>query len=846
MRHLAECAGLPDRGDQCRGNPFSQHLTSPLLRVLVALLTGGSADELLGTRSFERNPHAGHERPRRPRVDRARGIGQHACGILNAEGCHRVADVVGGRDVGLVEQIPHFDVQAQRLEVIRREFGVVVDVEIDQLVARRLQQVGVVHVEGILPLDLDKRTKSPQRARHLVIADARGELVGRDARNLVPRAIEAEGRAVGQVLGVLRVDFVEISVGDGGAPAGREAPVGGELDPAVLRPRRVEHVAGIGRIGRRPLRHQFVAEELVEAGQTDFHRRVRRPVDAEIVPEVLLRVELGVVAELAVGKNEQVADLRRAVAGGHARAQQPVIVHLVEQRELWRGVLELPVGAGERGPHDTRWPGVGVNRVRALELARLPADAGNRGQRWIELQLFAGTQSVVRMLPHHIGGQAAQRGIAAGHDVARIARPAQRVVEAAEIAGGLQAEDLAAPCHIAHEVVGGVVAERRRGSGRLADVAVVEHELVAPGGLVVEVVLPPAADDGAAIVAAKPRLLGRFLAGARGAVEAVVEQRDGAASGGRRRAGRTSALERVLIELVERGPDRKTRVQIVVDDLDRETVVGRCLQGREEVDRLGVEPTVAQEAVAASVAGKQRGLEVADLGATDEIVVEIAEAASVDAIFEAVDLPARAGAEIQRAAGGVVAVERRRRTADHIDGTIGMRVDQVAAREAVRLRHREAVVKDHQVADAEAVAGVGAADRDAEITRSIALLDGNAGTAAQHIADRKRRPDVELAMIDGGLGLTGRGLVEIRGPRGDGDGLPLRGGRHRASRHRHRPPSGRRRTNLRPGHRFGTRRRRLHDDRGQRIGSGLSVGLWARQHHHRQGEPQATCRRGRG
>ena len=39
--------------------------------------------------------------------------------------------------------------------------------------------------------------------------------------------------------------------------------------------------------------------------------------------------------------------------------------------------------------------------------------------------------------------------------------------------------------------------------GWLADVAVVEDDLVAPGGRVVEVVLPSAADDGATSCAAK-------------------------------------------------------------------------------------------------------------------------------------------------------------------------------------------------------------------------------------------------------------------------------------------------------------------------------------------------------
>ena len=187
---------------------------------------------------------------------------------------------------------------------------------------------------------------------------------------------------------------------------------------------------------------------------------------------------------------------------------------------------------------------------------------------------------------------------------------------------------------------------------------------------------------------------------------------------------------------------------------------GVALSVAEEVDGLGIEPAVADEAVAARVAREQRGLEVADLLAGREIVVEIAEAAAVDAIFDAVDRAARPGTEIERAAGGIIAVERRRRPADDVDRAIGARIDQVAARQSVRLGDREAVVEDHEVADAEAVAGVGAANRNADIARSVALLDRDAGTVAQHVADRKRRPVVELAAIDGRRGLAGRGLIE--------------------------------------------------------------------------------------
>ena len=86
---------------------------------------------------------------------------------------------------------------------------------------------------------------------------------------------------------------------------------------------------------------------------------------------------------------------------------------------------------------------------------------------------------------------------------------------------------------------------------------------------------------------------------------------------------------------------------------------GVALQRAEEVDGLGVEPAVADEAIAAHVAGEQRALEISDLLARRQIVVEIAEAAALDAVFDAIDARRRPGPEIERAAGRVIAVQRR-------------------------------------------------------------------------------------------------------------------------------------------------------------------------------------------
>src|SRR6185436_16312116 len=139
-----------------------------------------------------------------------------------------------------------------------------------------------------------------------------------------------------------------------------------------------------------------------------------------------------------------------------------------------------------------------------------------------------------------------------------------------------------------------------------------------------------------------------------------------------RNAGRFApCLEGILIELDERRPDRKAGVEIVVDEFYSKAIVGRHLQRAEKIDRLGIVPAILDEAVTARVAGKQRVLEIADLLARRQVVGEIAEAAAVDAVFDAIDGPARAGAEIERAAGRIVAVERRRWPSDDVDRGIG-------------------------------------------------------------------------------------------------------------------------------------------------------------------------------
>src|SRR5882762_3590470 len=105
------------------------------------------------------------------------------------------------------------------------------------------------------------------------------------------------------------------------------------------------------------------------------------------------------------------------------------------------------------------------------------------------------------MFAKNIALQETKRGVTARPQKPRVARPCQRIVEATEVSGGIHAEDLSAPRDIAHVVVRREIADGGSGPGGLANVSVVEHELVAPRRLVVEIVLPSSANDRPTIVA---------------------------------------------------------------------------------------------------------------------------------------------------------------------------------------------------------------------------------------------------------------------------------------------------------------------------------------------------------
>src|SRR5262249_41667816 len=160
-----------------------------------------------------------------------------------------------------------------------------------------------------------KPAQFPERAHRFVVAEPRREFVRRYPGNLVADAVE-EKAADG--FHIFRVEFVEIGVGRGELPAGIKAPARGQLDAAMLRPRCVEGIADAG-YGR-CLRKQLVAEELIEGGCAQLHRIVRRPIDAEVVADISLRLERGIVAWRTAWQHKEIADLWRAITRRYPRA----------------------------------------------------------------------------------------------------------------------------------------------------------------------------------------------------------------------------------------------------------------------------------------------------------------------------------------------------------------------------------------------------------------------------------------------------------------------------------------------------------------------------------------------
>src|SRR5215467_2691384 len=105
-----------------------------------------------------------------------------------------------------------------------------------------------------------------------------------------------------------------------------------------------------------------------------------------------------------------------------------------------------------------------------------------------------------------------------------------------------------------------------------------------------------------------------------------------------------------------------------------------------------------------------------------------------------------------------------------------MRVNKIAARQSVGLRDRKSIFQNNDIANAETIARIGAANGDSHVAGAVALLDGNAGTVLQDVADRKDPPVVELVAIDRRQGLAGRLSDATRSGGGVCSGRPARSG----------------------------------------------------------------------
>ena len=268
---------------------------------------------------------------------------------------------------------------------------------------------------------------------------------------------------------------------------------------------------------------------------------------------------------------------------------------------------------------------------------------------------------------------------------------------------------------------------------------------------------PARADDGAPVVALQVGGLGADVL--LRAVDAVGEQADRGAAGGDE--GLAAPLVGVLLVLQQRLADRQIGVGVVVDELDGQPIVRRQSVGGERVYRAQMIAGVLSEPLAGDVAGeagKLRPLADAPAGQED---VAIVVAADVGGDLQPVKVPPRPGIELHRPAGGVVAVERRRRTLDHVDARIGVRIGEVGPGEAVRLGHREVVLEDLDVADAEGLPRVRAADRDRLVAGAVARGEGDARRHHQDVADVDGRRVLELRGGDRHDGLPGRPVADV-------------------------------------------------------------------------------------
>src|SRR3546814_16922977 len=125
---------------------------------------------------------------------------------------------------------------------------------------------------------------------------------------------------------------------------------------------------------------------------------------------VALRIEFGVVAGIAVGSDEQIADLRRTVAAGHARVQRPCRGRLPAQRSFRRNVEELALCGNARQARRCR-ARIRISRVEAGQLRVFAPESEHHLPLLVELQLFTQPTDGLELLGIAVPRYRSTRGV---------------------------------------------------------------------------------------------------------------------------------------------------------------------------------------------------------------------------------------------------------------------------------------------------------------------------------------------------------------------------------------------------------------------------------------------------
>ena len=578
---------------------------------------------------------------------------------------------------------------------------------------------------------------------------------GRDhPRNAVVGAVERGGhRPRGQPLDIAGIALVVIAVGRLDVAAGQERgqglPVDADLHSAMDRAR---DVGGVGQqIDARRLADLFVAEPLIIAGHFGLESVAERQLCADVDAGAGLRLEVDIVAGDARRRHEQLPRLRDTVGRADTGVEPQGGKRLPHQRRLRRDIVEI---ANRRDVVKRRigTDGIGVVGLAHVDLRMLITNAKDELQILGQRQFLAGANPHIAHTTEHRLRGCANAVATRGRLVERVILPVEIVVEDPDKAQRIHAQYLAVRGDVGAQIVAVERAAKRRGAGRLKHHTAVESRLRAPGRASGKVMLIARTDNGPAVVA-REIALARRLGDAR-AVDAICQHRDRAAACGGSGCLIASLLVRIGEILVERQPRREAEFAFIVNHLAGDAVAVRQGKGRQCVDRAGLIAGMAGRTIGAGEAAEHR-IFIAGPGMAERGVrVEIAIAAAIDSGLDALQVASTPRAEVDRPFDGIIAIARRGRAAHDVDRAISMRVGQIEPGKAVGLGDGKIILEHLDIARAEAVARVRAADRDSHIAWAIAANDGDAGGEFDDVGDGRGGRIAERGVGDGGVGLA--------------------------------------------------------------------------------------------